>query len=91
MSLNAEMLSDEVSSPDAKAMLDTIGGEIRRLERLTELNERLSRLKRSLERLLCSFNLLQLFCFEGLLMTVLWVWAGVDLGPGAPVGYALPS
>ena len=25
MSLNAEMLSDEVSSPDAKAMLDTIG------------------------------------------------------------------
>ena len=51
MSLNAEMLSDEVSSPDAKAMLDTIGGEIRRLERLTERYLHLSR-KRVSERVL---------------------------------------
>ena len=51
MSLNAEMLSDEVSSPDAKAMLDTIGGEIRRLERLTERYLHLSR-KRVSERIL---------------------------------------
>ncbi len=27
----------------------------------------------------------------GLLMTVLWVWTGMDLGPGAPVGYSLPT
>ena len=51
MSLNAEMLSDEISSPDAKAMLDTIGGEIRRLERLTERYLHLSR-KRVSERVL---------------------------------------
>ena len=51
MSLNAEMLSDEVSSSEAKAMLDTIGGEIRRLERLTERYLHLSR-KRVSERVL---------------------------------------
>ena len=27
---------------------------------------------------------------SGLVLTVLWVFAGLDLGPGAPVGYALP-
>ena len=58
MSLNAEMLSDEVSSPDAKAMLDTIGGEIRRLERLTERYLHLSR-KRVSERVLTDPRLLR--------------------------------
>ncbi len=43
MSLNAEMLADEVHSEDARAMLDTISGEIRRLESLTERYLHLSR------------------------------------------------
>ena len=51
MSLNADMLSDEVDSPDAKVMLDTISSEIRRLEGLTERYLHLSR-KRVSERLL---------------------------------------
>ncbi len=28
---------------------------------------------------------------SGLILTVLWVFAGIDLGPGAPVGYQLPG
>jgi len=36
MSLNAELLSDEVNNPEAQAMLTTITGEVRRLESLTE-------------------------------------------------------
>jgi signal transduction histidine kinase len=36
MSLNAELLGDEVATEDAQAMLNTITGEVRRLENLTE-------------------------------------------------------
>lgn len=35
MSLNAELLSDDIENPESKAMLATIIGEIRRLEHLT--------------------------------------------------------
>ncbi len=27
---------------------------------------------------------------SGLVLTVLWVFLGFDLGPGAPIGYTLP-
>ena len=43
MSLNAELLSDEVNNPEAQAMLSTITGEVRRLENLTERYLHLSR------------------------------------------------
>ena len=43
MSLNAEMLADELSDAEATAMLDTITGEIRRLETITGRYLHLSR------------------------------------------------
>jgi len=49
MSLNAEMLADEVSDAEAQAMLTTITEEIRRLEQITERYLDLSR-KRVPER-----------------------------------------
>jgi aminobenzoyl-glutamate transport protein len=27
----------------------------------------------------------------GLLLTIVWVYLGIDLGPGAPVEYTLPA
>ena len=43
MSLNAEMLSDELTSTEGTAMLETITGEIRRLENITGRYLHLSR------------------------------------------------
>ena len=46
MSLNADILSDEIEDPEQRAMLDTISSEIRRLEHLTARYLELSRGRR---------------------------------------------
>jgi len=46
MSLNADILSDEIADPEQRAMLDTISTEIRRLEGLTARYLELSRGRR---------------------------------------------
>ncbi len=46
MSLNADILSDEIEDPEQRAMLDTISSEIRRLEQLTARYLELSRGRR---------------------------------------------
>ncbi|MBO84486.1 MAG: hypothetical protein CL927_03955 [Deltaproteobacteria bacterium] len=46
MSLNADLLSDEIEDPEQRAMLDTISDEIRRLEQLTARYLELSRGRR---------------------------------------------